>query len=140
MNLFISYDYNDAEKVAGFMGMLANPDIKGIQHRDTSVKHDYTAGGDAAIARAIRAELARADVTVCMVTKKTRKSEWVNWELEQSRTLGLGVLAIALKDIQVAAGDYHEFFTRYPKYHTYAWGTPEEMNKWINLARQYRAE
>lgn len=129
MNLFISFDWDDRGQVNGFRAMLANPQIAMLSHRDTSVRHDYSEYGNVAIKEAILRKIQQSDVTVCLISQKTRNSNWVNWELEQSRMNRLPIVGIVLKDQPVKTlQGCPEFFTRYPQYKVYNWRTPMELN------------
>ena len=132
MNLFISFDWDDREQVKGFRAMLANPQIAPLSHRDTSVHHDYSEYGNAVIKEAILGKILQSHVTVCLISQKTRNSSWVNWELEQSRLQRRPIVGIVLKDQPVKTLDgCPEFFTRYPQYAVYNWGSPTQLNGWI---------
>ncbi|MFZ4580663.1 MAG: TIR domain-containing protein, partial [Myxococcota bacterium] len=98
MNLFISFDWDDRDRVNGFRGMLGNPQVRDLSHRDTSVKEDYSEEGKAYIKQHITNKIAVSDVTVCLISHKTRNSGWVNWELECSRLLRKPVVGIVLPD------------------------------------------
>lgn len=135
MNLFISFDWDDRDQVNGFRGMLANPDVYVLSHRDTSVKHDYSEYGNQGIKNEILRKLRESDVVVCLISQKTRHSHWVNWELEQARLASKGIVGIVLKDqpVKTLAGA-PEFFTRYPKYPMHTWDSPQVMSQWISMA------
>lgn len=129
MNLFISFDWDDRDQVNGFRAMLGNPRIAPLSHRDTSVRHDYSEYGNAAIKNAILGKIRQSHLTVCLVSQKTRNSAWVNWELEQSRLHRLPIVGIVLKDQPVRTlRGCPEFFTRYPQCKVYNWGAPAELN------------
>lgn len=135
MNLFISFDWDDRYQVNGFRAMLANPQVAPLSHRDTSVKHDYSEGGPSLIKSAILGKIRQSHVTVCLISQKTRNSDWVNWELERSREHGLPIVGFVLKDQPVKTlQGAPEFFTRYPKYAVHFWGTPQELNVAIQRA------
>jgi hypothetical protein len=135
MNLFISFDWDDRNQVNGFRGMLANPDIQPLNHRDKSVDEDLSAYGTSAIQQEILRKIDLSHVTVCLISQKTRNSAWVNWELEQSRLKGLPILGIILKDQPVSTMQgVPEFFSRYPRYQVHNWGQPQQLNNAIQQA------
>lgn len=135
MNLFISFDWDDRDQVNGFRSMLSNPNVIHLQHRDTSVKHDYSEGGNSAIKNAILSKLNNSHVTVCLISQKTKNSDWVNWELEQSRLNGKPIVGFVLKGqpVKTLAGA-PEFFTRYQNYSIHPWMQPKEMSSRIQKA------
>lgn len=135
MNVFISFDWSDRDQVNGFRGMLANPQVDDLQHRDFSLRFDYGALGNAAIRQGILAKLTRSHVTVCLISQKTRHSDWVNWELEQSRAHRLGIVGLVLPDQPVATlAGCPEFFTRYSGYTVYPWAVPAQIHGYISQA------
>lgn len=137
MNLFISFDWDDRQQVNGFRSMLSNPIVNNLNHRDTSVKHDYSDDGNQAIRKAILQKIQQSNVTVCLISQKTRNSRWVNWELEQSRLNNKGIVGIVLKDQPVTTlQGCPEFFTRYQEhYSVHKWGTPDAIAQCILNAR-----
>nr|VFJ70425.1 MAG: MTH538 TIR-like domain (DUF1863) [Candidatus Kentron sp. FW] len=129
MNLFISFDWDDRDQVNGFRGMLANPDVYALTHRDTSVKHDYSEFGNNAIKQAILYKLNTTHVTVCLISQETRNSQWVNWELEQSRLKNIPIVGIVLKNQPVTTlQGAPEFFIRYGNYRVHSWDSPDELS------------
>lgn len=135
MNLFISFDWEDRAQVNGFRAMLSNPLVNVLNHRDTSVKHDYSEYGNGAIKNAILGKIQQSQVTVCLISQKTRNSHWVNWELEQSRLRGRPIVGIVLKGQSVATlQGCPEFFSRYPRCPVHLWGGPEGISHAIACA------
>ena len=132
MNLFISFDWDDRNQVNGFRGMLANPEIELLNHRDTSVKYDYSGFGNQAIKDAILKKIKQSHVIVCLISQKTKNSKWVNWELEQARASDKSILGFVLRDqpVLIPKG-CPEFFIRYKQYKVYEWSSPEQLNKYI---------
>jgi hypothetical protein len=135
MNIFISFDWDDRSQVNGFRSMLANPNVQPLTHRDTSIKHDYSEYGNNEIKRQIERKINESDIVVCLISQKTKHSEWVNWELERSRQNNKSIIGIVLKDqpVKTLAGS-PQFFTRYDHFKVHTWGTPFEINKLINRA------
>ena len=132
MNLFISFDWDDRNQVNGFRGMLANPDIYNLTHRDTSVKYDYSDLGNQAIKEAILKKIKQSRVIICLISQKTKNSKWVNWELEQAMSSGKSILGFVLKDQPVSLPQgCPEFFTRYKQYKVFEWGSPDELSRYI---------
>lgn len=136
MNLFISFDWDDRLQVGGFRSMLSNPQVYNLNHRDTSVRHDYSEFGNQAIKNAILQKIQQSNVTVCLISQKTKNSHWVNWELEQSRLNRKGIVGFILKNQPVSTlQGCPEFFTRYEtNFKVYPWSSPEDMSKRIQEA------
>jgi hypothetical protein len=133
LNLFISFDWDDRYQVNGFRSMLANPMVYPLNHRDTSVKHDYSEFGNQEIKNQILRKIQQSNVTVCLISQKTKNSDWVNWELEQSRRLGKRIVGIILKDQPVVTlQGCPEFFTRYQAFKVYKWDSPENLRRYID--------
>ena len=95
--IFISFDHDDATQVLGFMGLrniVDNFDFYNhkLDRRINSTDVDY-------VCRVIREEYINpASVTVVLIGNNTAKSKWVNWEIEESKRQGKGILGIRLKD------------------------------------------
>ncbi len=135
MNLFISHDWDDRDQVNGFRSMLANPTVDALEDRDTSIKHDYSEDVNKEIKRQISRKIDQSDVTVCLISQRTKHSDWVNWELEQSRLLKKGIVGIVLKDQPVTTlKGCPEFFTRYKHFKIHKWDSPENLEHYINHA------
>lgn len=136
MRVFISFDWDDRDQVNGFRGMLANPDVRSLEHRDKSIRHDYSEYGASEIKRQIERKIKQSDITVCLISQRTQHSKWVNWELETSRRLGKPVVGVVLKNQPVGQSIYPEFFRRYPQFEVYGWDEPSRIN--AALQKAYR--
>lgn len=95
--IFISFDHDDTQQVLGFMALrniVDNFDFYNhkLDRRIDSSDVDY-------VCRVIRDEYIRpASVTVVLIGNNTANSEWVKWEIAESRRQGKGILGIRLKD------------------------------------------
>lgn len=95
--IFISFDHDDTQHVNGFMGLrniIDNFEFYNhkLDHRINSDNVDY-------VCRVIREEYIRpSSMTVVLIGNRTANSAWVNWEIEESKKLGKGILGIKLKD------------------------------------------
>lgn len=135
MKVFISFDIDDLAQVNGFRGMLENPNLDELSGTDHSVKEDLGGEPRKEIQAAILTKIRTASVCVCLISHKTRNSKWVNWELEQCRLAGKGIVGVVLKEHQVATlAGCPEFFSRYPKYKVVGWGTPAHIQVAIRAA------
>jgi len=95
--IFISFDHDDTQQVTGFLGLrqfVDNFDFYNhkLDRRIQSKDGEY-------VAKVIREEYIRpASVTVVLIGNRTAQSPWVNWEIEESKRQGKGLLGIRLKD------------------------------------------
>lgn len=138
MQIFLSFAYDeDKEQVNGFRSMLENPDAD-INFEDGSCKKDYGGKPEEEIKRIIRSLLDRCSVTVCLLSRKTKKSEWVNWELEASQSKGKGIVGIVLKGKRDEIKHYSDCPSLLDgkRYNVYYWDTPEKMQRWIEEAEK----
>lgn len=94
--------------------------------------------GDDAIKRWINEQLERTTVTVVLVGLHTCGSEWVNYEIEQSKKRGSGLLGIDISKIKNFAGDTTERCGKIPKgYKFYLWFKDngyDNLGTWIENA------
>ena len=95
--IFVSFDHDDTQQVTGFLGLrqfVDNFDFYNhkLDRRIKSADAEY-------VARVIREEYIRpASVTVVLIGNRTAQSQWVKWEIEESKRQGKGILGIRLKD------------------------------------------
>lgn len=92
-NVFISFAYEDVNEVNLLRGQAKNEDIQ-LEFDDHSVKEAFNSKNSDYIKRQIREKLERASVTVVYLTESSAKSEWVNWEIEESIRRGKGVVGV----------------------------------------------
>ena len=128
--IFISFDHDDTSQVIGFLGLRQIMDSfefynHKLDYRINSTDVNY-------IQRVIRENYIRpASVTVVLIGLNTAQSSWVQWEIQESKNQGKGLLGIRLKDTygpiplgipQVAVGDW----------------APDQFPSWIEWAYQNR--
>ena len=126
--IFISFDHDDTYQVLGFMGLryiVDNFDFYNhkLDRRINSTDSDY-------VCRVIREEYIKpASVTVVLIGNNTARSEWVNWEIEESKRQGKGILGIRLKDTwgDIPAGILSDAVGSWQ---------PEKFAAWIEWAYQ----
>lgn len=95
--VFISFRAEDKGKVNGLRLLNSNENFD-IEFYDESVRIEIKSKDKAYIRRVIREKINRTSVTVCMVSEDTHKSEWVDWELEESYDKGNEVIFMGFKD------------------------------------------
>jgi hypothetical protein len=81
-----------------------------------------------------------SSVTVCLVSRRTRDSSWVDRELEISRSKGKGIVGIVLKDKENEVKTYGDCpqLLDGKMYKVYHWDRPETMQRWIEEAERNR--
>ena len=128
--IFISFDHDDTLQVNGFLGLRQVMDSfefynHKLDYRIRSTDANY-------IQRVIREDYIRpASVTVVLIGLKTAQSQWVNWEIKESKNQGKGLLGIILKDTNgpIPLG--------IPQNAVGGW-SPDQFASWIEWAYQNR--
>ena len=130
--IFISFDHADTTQVSGFMGLrqiLDGFDFYNhkLDRRIQSSDVDY-------MTRVIREDYIKpASVTVVLIGNHTAQSDWVRWEIDESKRQGKGILGIRLKASRgpVPAG--------IPPNAVGGWD-PEKFAGWVEWAYQQRSK
>lgn len=99
--VFLSFSSDDLQQVRGLRLLLKNPNFD-LDFYDESIKEAIDSYNADYIKRVIGEKISRASITVCLISKTTYKSAWVDWELEKSQKEGNKVIAMALKGINEA--------------------------------------
>jgi hypothetical protein len=99
--VFISFIHDDRPLVNGLRLLAANPNFE-LEFYDESVRTPVNSTNSEYIKRVIRDKIARSSVTLCLISKDTFKSDWVDWELAESEKAGNKIVAMALKGIENA--------------------------------------
>ena len=92
-HVFISFDHEDLNEVNLLRGQAKNDKVE-LQFDDHSVKEPFDSTNADYIKRQIRQKIDRCSVTVVYLSDKTASSKWVNWEIEESRRRGKGVVGV----------------------------------------------
>jgi len=92
-NVFISFDSDDLAEVNLLRGQ-AKKDTSELEFNDWSLKEPFNSKKAEYIKRGIRERIRQSSATICYVTDKTAKSQWVNWEVKESIRLGKKVIAV----------------------------------------------
>jgi hypothetical protein len=93
--VFISFAHEDKAQVNGVRLLAANPKFD-IEFYDESVRTAINSQNATYIRQKIREKINRTSVTVCMVSAITHKSQWVDWELEESLNKGNAIICMGL--------------------------------------------
>ena len=92
-HIFISFANEDANDVNLLRGQAKNEQSE-LQFDDHSVKEAFNSKNAEYIQRQIREKIDRVSVTVVYLSENAAKSEWVNWEIEESLRRGKGVIGV----------------------------------------------
>ena len=92
-NVFISFSSDDIDEVNLLRGQAKNENSN-IEFNDWSLKKPFNSEEANYIKRGIRERIRQSSTTVVYLTNNTASSEWVNWEIRESITLGKGVVAM----------------------------------------------
>jgi len=94
--IFISFDHDDTEQVNGFLGLRQV--IDGFEFYNHKLDRRINSSDANYIARVISVEYIKpASVTVVLIGNRTAASDWVRWEISESKRQGKGLLGIRLK-------------------------------------------
>ena len=140
MQIFLSFAYDeDIEQVNGFRGMLENPNAN-INFLDGSCKKDYNGRPTSEIEQYIKSLIDKSSVTVCLISGKTKKSDWVTKELNISQSKNKGIIGIVLKDKNEEIKNYADCPSIFDgkNYSVYYWGKPDVLHKHIEEAEKRR--
>ena len=92
-NVFLSFSSDDLNEVNLLRGQAKNDD-NDLEFSDRSLKEPFNSENADYIKRGIREKIDQASVTAVYLTEKSAKSEWVNWEIEESLRKGKGVIGV----------------------------------------------
>jgi len=99
--VFLSFIAEDKNRVQGLRLLASNPNFD-IEFYDESVRSPINSTNADYIKQCIREKIARTTVTVCLISEDTHKSNWVDWELEESDKKGKTIIVMALKGVNRA--------------------------------------
>ena len=92
--IFVSYDYdNDNHYKNLLLAWDKNSDFD-FNMADHSADVSIDSTDATAIKRAISAKINAATYFLCIIGKKTHKSNWVKWEIEKAVSLGKKIVAV----------------------------------------------
>jgi len=91
--VFISFRHEDKGLVEYLRGQSKNENSN-LDFIDMSLQVPFNSKSAEYIKQGIRARIKQCSVTTVMTTNDTHKSEWVNWEINESIRQGKGVVVI----------------------------------------------
>lgn len=128
--IFISFDHADTTQVSGFMGLRQILD--GVDFYNHKLDRRIQSPDVSYVTRVIRDDYIKpASVTVVLIGDRTAQSDWVRWEIEESKHQGKGILGIRLK------GSTGAVPPGIPANAVGGWD-PNNFNAWIEWAYQQR--
>ncbi len=92
-NVFISFAYEDINEVNLLRGQAKNDNLD-LEFNDWSVRAPFDSDRASYIKEKILERISSSSVTVVYISKHTKESSWVKWEVEQSLNLGKKVIAM----------------------------------------------
>jgi hypothetical protein len=91
--VFISFDSEDLDKKRLLVGQAKNENSE-LDFIDFSLKVPFNSENAEYIKRGIRERISQSSVTVVLVTDLTQRSDWVNWEINESLRQNKGVVVV----------------------------------------------
>jgi hypothetical protein len=91
--VFVSFRHTDKRMIDFLRGQAKNEGSE-LDFIDMSLKVPFNSENAEYIKRGIRARIDQSSVTLVAVSEDTHKSEWVNWEVEESIRRGKGVVVV----------------------------------------------
>ncbi|QGG93263.1 TIR domain-containing protein (plasmid) [Agrobacterium sp. MA01] len=92
-NVFISFATEDINEV-NLLRAHAKNENSDIEFNDHSVREPYDSERAAYIKQKITERINRSSLTVVYLSESTAQSQWVQWEVEKSISLGKRVIAV----------------------------------------------
>jgi len=96
-SVFISFTSEDLPEVNLLRGQAKNKDIE-LDFIDRSLQEPFRSENAEYIKRGLRERIRQASVTLVYLSTDTHKSEWVDWEIRESRRQGKGIVAMYAGD------------------------------------------
>ena len=92
-NVFISFAYEDVSVVNLLRGQAKNENVP-LEFNDWSVSEPINSERAEYVKSKIRERLERSSVLVVYLSDNAVNSQWVNWEIEEARRLGKGIVGV----------------------------------------------
>ena len=96
-NIFVSHYHEDSESISDLIGLLQK---NGLNSRDSSIyeaKQKNNAHNEEYIKSLIRPHINWAGTVIVLVGKKTKESDWVNWEIETAAEKDKRIVGVYLQ-------------------------------------------
>ena len=139
--VFFSFEYaHDVSRAMVVRNSWVTQDREAAGFVDAAAFEEVKKGGDTAIKRWIRDQLHGTSVTVVLVGSHTCDSRYVQYEIEQSKVRGNGLLGIDVSKIKDFDENTSERCGRIPEGYTfYYWNRDDgysNMGDWIEKAAE----
>lgn len=95
-HVFLAHQHDDQQQVRGFILLRWNINVD-FSYFDRSLVDPVDSNNEDYIRRSIRDKMRGSSVSVVLIGDKTHSSKWVDWEIEESKGRGNGLLGIKLK-------------------------------------------
>jgi len=92
-SVFISFATEDLDEVNLLRGQAKNENA-GFVFIDRSLQEPFASERAEYIKQGIRQRINQSSVTLVYLTSNTAKSDWVDWEIQESVRLGKGVIGV----------------------------------------------
>lgn len=96
-NTFLSFNYDDIDDV-NLLRAYAKNEKSDIEFIDRSVKDPFNSERVEYIKQKISEHIKQCSQTIVYLSKNTKSSEWVKWEVEKSIKLEKSVIAVHKED------------------------------------------
>jgi hypothetical protein len=94
--VFVSFDYDNDEKYKSLMEAWdVNPDFD-FSFSDRSVTKNINSSDESRIKAVIATKMRASKYCLILVGEKTFQNNWVAWEIERARKLGLKLIAVKM--------------------------------------------
>jgi MTH538 TIR-like domain (DUF1863) len=138
--VFFSFEYSDVSRAMVVRNSWVTQGREAAGFIDAADFEELERQGDAAIKAWIDRQLQGTSVTVVLVGSATCTSRWVDYEIEQSKARGNGLLGIDVSKIKDFNGNTTERCGRIPVgYDFYLWNKDDgyhNMGSWIEQAAE----
>ena len=139
--VFFSFEYeHDVSRAMVVRNSWVTQGREAAGFVDAAAFEEVKKGGDAAIKRWIRDQLHGTSVTVVLVGSDTCASRYIQYEIDQTKAKGNGLLGIDVSKIKDLNGNTSERCNRIPEgYAFYYWNRDHgysNMGAWIEKAAQ----
>jgi hypothetical protein len=95
--VFISYDYDNDKHYKNLLAAWDANSLFDFSMSDQSADVGINSTDAAAIKRAISAKINNSTYFLCLVGKKTHKSDWVSWEISKAKELNKKLVAVKIE-------------------------------------------
>lgn len=92
--IFISFDYDKDRHYKNLLVAWDKNDLFDFNFYDGSVTAAVDSDDAAYIRRKIKEKITAAGYLLCIVGSEAHKSDWIEWEIETAKSLGLSLIGV----------------------------------------------